>query len=112
VAMGAISGCGMLSWSLAEGLEKTLTLYRLGVFPELGTSFKTTNLLESVMARVEADVLSHERSETTLVCGGAPPPSKPGSAGSMATATYSCWFARCTRERGVADEDRCVTTHS
>jgi len=40
--------------SLAEGLEETLTLHRLGVFPELGTSFKTTNLLESVMARIEA----------------------------------------------------------
>jgi transposase-like protein len=40
--------------SLAEGLEETLTLHRLGVFPELGTSFKTTNLLESVMARLEA----------------------------------------------------------
>jgi len=40
--------------SLAEGLEETLTLHRLGVFPHLGVSFKTTNLLESVMARVEA----------------------------------------------------------
>jgi len=40
--------------SLAEGLEETLTLHRLNVFPELGVSFKTTNLLESVMARVEA----------------------------------------------------------
>jgi transposase-like protein len=40
--------------SLAEGLEETLTLHRLGVFPELGTSFKTTNLIESVQARVEA----------------------------------------------------------
>lgn len=40
--------------SLAEGLEETLTLHRLNVFPELGLSFKTTNLLESVMARVEA----------------------------------------------------------
>ncbi len=40
--------------SLEEGLAETLTLHRLGVFPELGTSFKTTNLLESVMARVEA----------------------------------------------------------
>lgn len=39
--------------SLAEGLEETLTLHRLGVFTELGTSFKTTNLIESVMARVE-----------------------------------------------------------
>jgi transposase-like protein len=39
--------------SLLEGLEETLTLHRLGVFPALGRSFKTTNLLESVMARVE-----------------------------------------------------------
>ena len=40
--------------SLAEGLEETLTLHRLKVFPELGVSFKTTNLIESVMARIEA----------------------------------------------------------
>ncbi len=40
--------------SLEEGLEETLTLHRLNVFPELGRSFKTTNLIESVMARVEA----------------------------------------------------------
>jgi len=40
--------------SLAEGLEETLTLHRLGVFPELGVSFKTTNLIESVMGRLEA----------------------------------------------------------
>ena len=40
--------------SLAEGLEETLTLHRLGVFPALGVSFKTTNLIESVMARLEA----------------------------------------------------------
>lgn len=40
--------------SLEEGLEETLTLHRLGVFATLGTSFKTTNLIESVMARVEA----------------------------------------------------------
>jgi len=38
--------------SLREGLEETLTLHRLGVFPALGRSFKTTNLLESVMARI------------------------------------------------------------
>jgi transposase-like protein len=42
--------------SLAEGLEDTLTLHRLNVFPELGVSFKTTNLIESVMARVEAKI--------------------------------------------------------
>jgi transposase-like protein len=40
--------------SLDEGLEETLTLHRLNVFPELGVSFRTTNLIESVMARVEA----------------------------------------------------------
>lgn len=40
--------------SLTEGLEETLTLHRLNVFPELGVSFKTTNLIESVMARLEA----------------------------------------------------------
>jgi putative transposase len=39
--------------SLAEGLEETLTLHRLGVAGELGRSFKTTNMLESVMAQVE-----------------------------------------------------------
>ena len=35
-------------------MEETLTLHRLDVFATLGTSFKTTNLIESVMARVEA----------------------------------------------------------
>ena len=40
--------------SLEEGLEETLTLHRLAVFAELGVSFKTTNLIERVMARVEA----------------------------------------------------------
>ena len=37
--------------SLLEGLEETLTLHRLNVFRELGVSFRTTNLIESVMAR-------------------------------------------------------------
>jgi len=40
--------------SLLEGLEETLTLHRLKVFVELGVSFRTTNLIESVMARLEA----------------------------------------------------------
>ena len=40
--------------SLEEGLEDTLTLHRLGGFPELGTRCKTTNLIERVMARREA----------------------------------------------------------
>ena len=39
--------------SLAEGLDETLTLHRLGVAAVLGRSFKTTNCLESVNALVE-----------------------------------------------------------
>jgi transposase-like protein len=39
--------------SLAEGIEETLTLHRLGVYEVLGRSFKTTNCLESVNALVE-----------------------------------------------------------
>ena len=34
--------------SLDEGLEETLTLHKLGVFPLLGQSLKTTNCLESI----------------------------------------------------------------
>lgn len=38
--------------SLDEGLEETLTLHRLGVFKELGTSLRTTNMIESVFSQV------------------------------------------------------------
>ncbi|MDP6426175.1 MAG: hypothetical protein QF443_04220 [Dehalococcoidia bacterium] len=38
--------------SLEEGLEETLTLHRLGMFPKLGTSFKTTNCIENIMRQV------------------------------------------------------------
>jgi len=41
---------------LDEGLEETLTLHRLGLFPELGRSFKTTNCLESINAAIEQRV--------------------------------------------------------
>ena len=34
--------------SLDEGFEETLTLHRLGVFTELGRSFKTTNCIENL----------------------------------------------------------------
>jgi putative transposase len=34
--------------SLQEGLEETLTLHRLNLFPKLGTSLKTTNAIENV----------------------------------------------------------------
>ena len=39
--------------SLAEGMEETLTLHRLGVFALLGMSFKTTNCLESANGLIE-----------------------------------------------------------
>jgi transposase-like protein len=38
--------------SLDEGMEETLTLHRLGIFPQLGLSLKTTNCLESLMSQV------------------------------------------------------------
>lgn len=38
--------------SLDEGLEETLTLHHLGVFPVLGVSLKTTNCLESLNAQL------------------------------------------------------------
>jgi len=54
--------------SLAEGLEETLTLHRLGVYELLGQSFKTTNCLESAnalieerCAKVDAWKTSHQR---------------------------------------------------
>jgi transposase-like protein len=38
--------------SLSEGFEETLTLHRLGLFAELGRSFKTTNCIENLNALV------------------------------------------------------------
>jgi transposase-like protein len=38
--------------SLDEGFEETLTLHRLGLFPALGVSLKTTNCLESLNAQL------------------------------------------------------------
>jgi putative transposase len=38
--------------SLDEGFEETLTLHRLGCFRTVGVSLKTTNILESIHARV------------------------------------------------------------
>lgn len=39
--------------SLLEGLEETLTVHRLGLADVVGASFRTTNVLESIMAQVE-----------------------------------------------------------
>lgn len=38
--------------SLDEGFEETLTVHRLGLFPELGRSFKTTNCIENLNSLV------------------------------------------------------------
>ena len=38
--------------SLDEGLEETLTLHRLGLFKQLGRSFKTTNCIEALNRQV------------------------------------------------------------
>lgn len=38
--------------SLDEGFEETLTVHRLGLFPALGRSLKTTNCLESLNAQL------------------------------------------------------------
>lgn len=39
--------------SLREGLDEMLTLHRLGVFAQLGRSFKTTNCLENINGLIE-----------------------------------------------------------
>lgn len=39
--------------SLREGLDEILTLHRLGVFAQLGRSFKTTNCLENINGMIE-----------------------------------------------------------
>ena len=42
--------------SLDEGFEETLTLQKLGVFEQLGTSFKTTNVIENVNKLIETKI--------------------------------------------------------
>ena len=39
--------------SLEEGLEQTLTLHKLDMYNELGTSFKTTNCIENFNRQLE-----------------------------------------------------------
>ncbi len=49
-------GEGMAAKSLREGLEETLTLQKLGVVDELGRSFQTTNIIESINSELEANL--------------------------------------------------------
>ena len=51
--------------SLEAGLDETLTLHRLGVFPERGRSFTTTNLIETVMAQLERKTQQVDRWRTS-----------------------------------------------
>lgn len=48
--LGAINQSAVSS--LDEGFEETLTLHRLGLFEELGASFKTTNCIENLNSLV------------------------------------------------------------
>jgi putative transposase len=52
--------------SLEEGFEETLALHRLGLFPQLGISLKTTNCIESVMSLVGqyTDKVDHWRNSS------------------------------------------------
>lgn len=54
--------------SLLEGLEETLTLQRLGLFKELGRSFKTTNVIESIHAGLgqRTDKVDHWKNSNQL----------------------------------------------
>jgi transposase-like protein len=54
--------------SLLEGLEETLTLQRLGLARELGRSFKTTNVIESVQSMIgrRTDKVDHWRNSNQL----------------------------------------------
>ena len=54
--------------SLLEGLEETLTLQRLGLMGELGRSFKTTNVIESVHSTIgqRTDKVDHWKSSNQL----------------------------------------------
>jgi putative transposase len=38
--------------SLEEGIEETITLHGLDMFPKLGVSFKTTNCIKNIMSQV------------------------------------------------------------
>jgi transposase-like protein len=42
--------------SLDEGFEETLTLQKLGIFEQLGTSFKTTNVIENINKLIEMKI--------------------------------------------------------
>jgi putative transposase len=42
--------------SLDEGFEETLTLHKLGLYEQLGTSFKTTNVIENLNKLIETKI--------------------------------------------------------
>jgi len=58
--------------NLAEGLEETLTLHRLGVFPVLGLSFKTTHCLESInsIAQQGCAKVDYRKNSSQKLAGG------------------------------------------
>ena len=96
--------------SLAEGLDETLTLHRLGLYGVLGRSLKTTNCLESINALVEERCAKvdhwqnssqrHRWLATALADGdGLPPPAQ----------APCCAEARTEARHGDIEEESCVS---
>ncbi len=83
--------------SLDEGFEETLTLHRLGVFPTLGMSVKTTNCLESLNALVGqyTDTVDRWRTSDQKQRWCAAALSRSASTGSSRTSRR--WCAACSR---------------
>ena len=95
--------------SLDEGLEETLTLHRLGLFKELGRSFKTTNCIENVNALIgqRTDQVDCERTRWTA--GGMRTRSTAGGRRHCWTSSRGCarWVVASTC-RGYAQRWKCM----
>ncbi len=62
--------------SLAEGLEDTLTIHRLGLYEQIGRSFTTTNTIENLNSQVakylrKVKKLAERRYESQMACNSA-----------------------------------------
>ena len=90
--------------SLDEGFEETLTLHRLGVFPLVGRSLKTTNAIESVNALAEQRCgrVATGRTPARSIDGSRPRSwrSSLGSGGCSATDTSRSSESRSRRTSG------------
>ena len=83
--------------SLAEGLDETLTLHRLGVYGVLGRSLKTTNGLESVNALVTPSGTAHASQRDQAARG-----ESPAARGATAPALHRTESASCDPGRSAS----------